>query len=1425
MPNLPAKRSNFTRIRNNILNRALENNFTRKIIANFLPARYGSTLIKFVSRDDTPDFEKFSELVKSMNVRTLDSNLRTIIDTIQADNQDEKINKLLDSVSQEQKEFITIKLINSYPELFAGYKTVSNMTFETLAYNIDCKSKKQEELDDIIKKCTEEDMRIKPIGCYLFEKLSIEQRKRYFENFVDILSSDYLLTSYEDELIETFNQFSDEEKAEKYNAILEKYSNAKYSKTNIHNLVVIFKVLPEKIKEKNFKNTLDLIKLNNEHSKGYDLSRIIGNLSIDDQKKYYKEALSNLDNLDKIKYFIESIDNSLQEDVIYDLFNSFFKTKDLTSNGFIFKEDFPNIMEMFEPEIRNKAFVNILTQGDETITNNLSILLESTELRNSLKEYAEKNNLSIISKEKLQSLEKKRYNVESLALLYTEIECDKIVSEFLQDKSDEAYINSLESVEDLFKSKNTIETKLNTYLLMYSNLDEKSKGKFFEETFRKIVNYSQYENVNIQSTVRTLYGMLNKENTHKILENTNMSNDNFNLLFDNIDDDDKIDFFNNIVSINSPKSINYVAGLLEKKSIANIIELLKLQVTLKDDVIEKILLEKNDLTVKTLLFNKEVDKEKIIDLASYDQLQNTSINIDSVISRLYLDNKNEGMQEFNEKIGEIYNLFTYNNVPEFVKNFRLFQLGKYYEKESNSLESFKDKSIAERDILILEDLFKISLDSNNESLIEFANILIEGKKITTAIQSNPEEKIEKLSQEDLAILGQYRDTLIDLHNITRDVKHTTRPRLEKTDDIIKDFRTLISTYSDNLEHNKNSKNVVFNPNKIMDELFEGFTTTSIRPKAILEYMEQRKESSDKHHLEIETQLKDGTMHLQPGDFIKGIEDFDAYFPSMLRDGIKGGEYNQEYSHSDATPLDADFGYIIKQHLDKENITDGEIISKTISRIYGQNYVVLKQYESRLQNRNKEKFDNGTFKGSSDYYSMALDSTGGSSMYVRTGVPITDIDYIVSKEWNNKNGYEMAMAGIYIPVINAQGELIFSSDDYNKIREQMRGLSTYGAEDLIVSEKARDMDALYSVYKSVSPKSSSEIAEEIEQVKSLIEGKEDTTTIQKKQATTRFIKNFFKKHAIKTTDDLSQNLSTDSIELIDTGSTGRGTNVPGDGDFDFMVRHNMDVKILEELSDEVKNITDPSSEENFINVGNGSFRAKNVTLPTGETVDIDVTTAKKSLKLSYSSDMCVRERLNNIKENNPDEYNYVQANIIMAKKILKSKGIYKKAGSNGASVHGGFGGIGVENWILQNGGSFEQAIDTYLEAASESKSYDDFKIKYPIFDFGFNHREGGIRHDCFSNFLTNDSNKPELGFEYVKDTLTEIKKEIEQVKEDPNSDTTLIQSISAEGFEEAGRNKSTLRNKFSFSKMRSMVAKFMSTQEIETPKHNLEEKDD
>ena len=152
--------------------------------------------------------------------------------------------------------------------------------------------------------------------------------------------------------------------------------------------------------------------------------------------------------------------------------------------------------------------------------------------------------------------------------------------------------------------------------------------------------------------------------------------------------------------------------------------------------------------------------------------------------------------------------------------------------------------------------------------------------MTTILQSNPEEKLKTLSEEELALLYQYRDTLFDLHNLTKEIRKTDRPKIEKTDDVIKDFRTIIATYSDNEVHNPNSRNIVFNPNKIMDELFKGFITTTIRPKAMLEYMDRKKAESDTRHLEIEKRLKDGTMHLEAGDFVKGINNFDAYIPSI-----------------------------------------------------------------------------------------------------------------------------------------------------------------------------------------------------------------------------------------------------------------------------------------------------------------------------------------------------------------------------------------------------------------------------------------------------------------------------------------------------------------------------------------------------------------
>lgn len=996
-----------------------------------------------------------------------------------------------------------------------------------------------------------------------------------------------------------------------------------------------------------------------------------------------------------------------------------------------------------------------------------------------------------------------------------------------------------------------VQTRLGKIRNEYDSLDENSKmqnvDRVMMELSKQIEGFSkygtQYQTIvtGLQANeINDIFLSLNEEEKPKHFEALfeafgNLKDDNtknfyFMNLFRNLDNKTQIELFKNCTSPSS-ENLKFAAEILKNMSVKELNLIFKGETTLDEETISKLITLQDNITLKTLLFDKDVDREKIVDLSSYDQLQTVAINIDSVIKNIYINTQGKSKEEFNQILSDTYNLFTYNNVPEFMKNFRIFQLGAFYDKQNNNITSFQGKTTDERDRLILEDLFKISLDSNNKSLRDFASIILEGKQLTTRIQGDPDSKISTLTTEELALLNQYRDTLFDLHNLTKEIKNTDRPRIEKSGDVLKDLRTLISVYSDNKDHNPNSRNIIFNPNKILDELFGDFITTTIRPKAMIDYMDKKKAESDERHLKIEQQLKDGTMRLEPGDFIKGIRDFDAYIPSMLRDGVKGGEFNQEHSHSDATPLDADFGYISKINITKANngktetATDYEVIGTTISSSYGQDYIVLKNYSERLQDRSSQSFDSGTFTGSPDYYEFGNgdnDDNPTASRYIRTGIPVTDIDYIVSRDWNPKNAYEMAMAGIYIPVVNPKGEVVFTSDEYKRIREEMRGLSHYGADDIIVSKDATNMDALYAVYRGMSKKAPEEVDAEIETVKGLVEGKPDSVTQQKKKAVTQFIRDFFKAHGIRVTDDLSQSLASKSVELIDTGSTGRGTNVPGDGDFDFMLRHNLPPEIIAALSDKVRTLQTPDSE--FISVGDG-FRTKKVTLPTGEVVDIDVTTAKKSLALSYSSDMCVRDRLNNIRENDPESYNYVQANIIMAKKILKTAGIYKKLGSDGATEHGGFGGIGVENWILQNGGSFKTAIDTFLEAADKASSYDEFKKLYPIFDFGFNHREGKIRHDRFSAFLANDPSKPDIGYAYVKQTLAEIQKALELEKGRQGLETPLIRSISTEGFEEAAKTKSALRSKFSFSQILGYVSKYKAgkdSPEVSETQSSLEE---
>ena len=556
--------------------------------------------------------------------------------------------------------------------------------------------------------------------------------------------------------------------------------------------------------------------------------------------------------------------------------------------------------------------------------------------------------------------------------------------------------------------------------------------------------------------------------------------------------------------------------------------------------------------------------------------------------------------------------------------------------------------------------------------------------------------------------------------------------------------------------------------RILTDLFYGEIQGEISPEKILQYMDKKHEISNERRVQNSKIIKEGSLNLESGDFIKGISNFKDYLRNMLCFGLKCGELNREHSHSDLTELDLDFGYISDANMQKGGKTDREIISSTISSGYGRSWIVLKQYGKHFEEIQEDMPIK--FTRAPEYWTNYLDDNSADThkdRYVRTGIGVEDIDYIVSEEWDPILGYEMAMAGIFIPVKNEKNQLVFSEEDYKKIREQMKGLSYYDAEQYEISPKAKKVDSLFELYRKLGG-----TEENILLAQEVLKGEEDEITISKKKSTLKFIKEFFLNKGIHVTDNLSSDLSTDEVELIDTGSTGRGTNVVGDGDFDFMLRHNLSRELLSELQNYIFSL----EHEEQHSVVDG-LRIKKALLPDGQVVDIDITYARKNLELEYSSDMAVRDRLNSIMQSFPEEYDYVRANIIMAKNILKQIGVYKKRGSDGATEHGGFGGIGVENWILQNGGSFATAIDTFLEATKnengEELSYYEFINRYPIYDFGYNHREGKLLHDRFSSFLGNISDKDnhEKEFQFVKETFKSIQKQLQEISLSKNQENT------------------------------------------------------
>ena len=673
-----------------------------------------------------------------------------------------------------------------------------------------------------------------------------------------------------------------------------------------------------------------------------------------------------------------------------------------------------------------------------------------------------------------------------------------------------------------------------------------------------------------------------------------------------------------------------------------------------------------------------------------------------------------------ESLSKIEDVFIRNNIPTVGKIYSCFEIlhpdFQGFNFESSMVSPvLKKSSTMSKKVTVFSDLIKSSFGSNNRSVNVYLKNIEFGSSLYESIKSG-QIQFDSLGETEMRELNTFCSHLATLYNNTMNAKKNNET-FKSTGYVLTDIIELSKKLSPDgtLDYNLADRAI---------RMFCGFTGIDTLEQA-KEYIERKVKTADSRNRNASS----SDTVLEQGDFIKGIGGI-TYLRNILQNGSVSKEFLGSSASSDNTPLDTDISMIMS--------SDGTISEKmnaTAASSYGPIWFVLKNDDRFITTRTSSEI----FEAKRDMSKMEVFYTGvlGPGHYgIRTGFASSEINYIVIDNYDPRVGLEIAMNGFYIPVANREGKIVFTPKDYDELRTKMSGLSYFDENNYTFSENLITEETEY-------------FAQQIEQSNYEVQAKREKIN--------SVIKKSLEELGLHLKTSIDGDLTEGFVELIDTGSTGRGTNKPGDGDFDFMMR--LDRTILSNptrLSELKQTILRNLGRENSSELtGNGDFRLKGVPIGTDMSVDIDITFTEKTDNVSYSTDMALQDRLATIQRNDPEKYKYVVANILLAKQVLKKAEAYKP--NRGEIPQGGLGGVGIENWILQNGGSFIDAARSFVEAA-DGKSFSEFQSTYQIWDFGDNHlaeRRGHYAHD---NFVAN--NMSEAGYQKMVEALKEYLKSME-----------------------------------------------------------------
>ena len=708
---------------------------------------------------------------------------------------------------------------------------------------------------------------------------------------------------------------------------------------------------------------------------------------------------------------------------------------------------------------------------------------------------------------------------------------------------------------------------------------------------------------------------------------------------------------------------------------------------------------------------------------------------DAVFSNIDNVDGSEVKDIIEERIRKIEDVFIRNNLPYVGKVYRCFRLlypiGDESHRAKKQLErgAFKGRAeapletdspprtvgeyrriIESKDSILFGDLLKAFLGSNNRDLKQYLNGLKSGAILTERIIGGETE----FTKSERETLKAYRDHLSAIYN---NMQASHRQSFTETGNIVEDIRTLSQSFSPSARHNV--------PDRVVQSF--GYMLGIRGLDDAINRMDRRVAKADARNRKA---AKNGVFRLESGDIIKSIGI--RYLGSSLQNGCLCKELLDGAEASDNTPLDTDVN-ILPPGL-SGNISEG-VDEKNAGAAYHKIFcmVVMKGDVNSGRSRFVMESDSGEY----DPNRYEIWHNGGINYGIRDAFASTDIDFIIiDRTLENSRvddleraKYEVVKNGFYIPIVDKEsGRLVFTPDEYDKMRYSLSGLNTFdggkflradGKERQLVSSLSLDS---YTLPDGTTIEGSSEVISKSQNNKDEVD-KKRTTIINE------VIDPVLQQFALTRKDFIDGDLTEGSAEIIDTGSTGRYSNAPGDGDFDFMMKLDRKITSDSEAMERIRrSFCDVLGMQYEDIIRNGNIRAKGVKFPSlDEPVDIDVTFNTKTNKVRYSTDVALKEFYSSMSDVDREE---VVANVVFAKRFLKQSGAYKPYRKNKPDSQGGLGGVGIENWILQSGGSFVAAAKGFMDVADEcGDDFEAFKTRYAIIDYGENHQGEG-RNDNF-----------------------------------------------------------------------------------------------